>query len=132
MTARRRHRRGLAVQTPGRRGAILDGDDRPFTRRKEVHEAPPLPLEAEPPMATNRFIRRLAAILRETADRRAQEWRNEVCEAGWVALPELAAPCSCCHRRALTPISLLTSDGEAAVRFCSYCDRLGAPMVRGD
>jgi hypothetical protein len=72
-------------------------------------------------MATNPFIRRLAAILRETADRRAQEWRHEVSEAGWVALPELAAPCSCCHRRALTPISLLTSDGEAAI--------LSAPTV---
>jgi len=86
-------------------------------------------------MATNHLIRRiarrLAEILRETADRRAQEWRLEVTEAGWVALPELAAPCSCCYRRALTPISWLTSDGEAAVRFCSDCDRLGAPMVRG-
>jgi hypothetical protein len=80
-------------------------------------------------MATNRFIRRLAAILRETADLRAQYWRYEVSDTGWSALPELAAPCSCCHRRALKPIAPSTSEGGAAVRFCSDCDRLGAPMV---
>ena len=52
-------------------------------------------------MATNRFTRQLAAILRETADTGAQSWRNQVREAGRVPRPELAAPCSCCHRRAL-------------------------------
>jgi hypothetical protein len=74
------------MQTPGRRGAILDGDDRPFTRRKEVHEHHRCPW-------------------------RLNDHGNQP--------------------RALTPISLSTSDGEAAVRFCSDCDRLGAPMVRG-
>lgn len=43
-------------------------------------------------MATNRFTRQLAAILRETADMGAQSWRNQVSEAGWVPRPELAAP----------------------------------------
>jgi hypothetical protein len=43
-------------------------------------------------MATNRFLRQRTEFLRETAERRAQEWRNEVGEAGWVPLPELAAP----------------------------------------
>jgi hypothetical protein len=43
-------------------------------------------------MATNRFLRRLAAILRETADLRALSWRDEVSAAGWVPAPELAAP----------------------------------------
>ena len=82
-------------------------------------------------MATNRFTRQLAAILRETADTGAQSWRNQVSEAGWVPRPELAAPCSCCHRRALERLAPSASDGGAAVRFCSDCDRLGAPMVRG-
>jgi hypothetical protein len=81
-------------------------------------------------MATNRFTRQLAAILRETADIGAQSWRNQVSEAGWVPRPELAAPCSCCHRRALERIAPSSAaDGGAAVRFCSDCDRLGAPMV---
>jgi hypothetical protein len=80
-------------------------------------------------MATNRFTRQLAAILRETADTGAQSWRNQVTEAGWVPRPELAAPCSCCHRRALERIAPSASDGGAAIRFCPDCDRLGAPMV---
>ena len=80
-------------------------------------------------MATNRFFRRLAQVLRETADLRAQSWGYEVSEAGWVPRPELAAPCSCCHRRALERIAPSASDGGAAVRFCSDCDRLGAPML---
>jgi hypothetical protein len=62
-------------------------------------------------MATNRFLRRLAAILRETADLRAQSWRDQVSAAGWVAAPELAAPCSCCHRRALKPVAPLRTGG---------------------
>ena len=80
-------------------------------------------------MATNRFTRQLATILRETADLGAQSWREEDVEAGWVPRPELAAPCSCCHRRALERIVPSGSDGGAAVRFCSDCDRLGTPMV---
>jgi len=96
----------------------------PFDRAKPTQS-----LEAEPTMATNRFTRQLAAILRETADMGAQSWRDQVSEAGWVPRPELAAPCSCCHRRALERIASSAADGGAAVRFCSDCDRLGAPMV---
>jgi hypothetical protein len=80
-------------------------------------------------MATNRFLRQLTEFLRETAERCAQEWRNEVAEAGWVALPELAAPCSCCHRRSLKRITPAAPHGGSPIRFCSDCDRLGAPMV---
>ena len=80
-------------------------------------------------MAINRFLRWLAAFLRETADLGAQSWRDEVSAAGWVAGPELAAPCSCCHRRALKPVTPLATNGRAAVHFCPDCDRLGAPML---
>jgi hypothetical protein len=80
-------------------------------------------------MATHRFTRQLAVILRETADTGAQSWRNQVSEAGWVPRPELAAPCSCCHRRALERIAPSAADGGAPVRFCPDCDRLGAPML---
>jgi hypothetical protein len=38
-------------------------------------------------MDTNRFLRQLAEFLRETAERRALEWRNEIGEAGWVPCP---------------------------------------------
>jgi hypothetical protein len=55
-------------------------------------------------MDRNRFLRRLTEFLRETAERRAREWRNEVGEAGWASLPELAAPCSWCQRRSLKRI----------------------------
>ena len=80
-------------------------------------------------MATNRFLRQLTEFLRETAEQRAREWRNEVGEAGWVPLPELAAPCSCCHRRSLKRITPATPLGGSPIRFCSDCDRLDAPMV---
>ena len=80
-------------------------------------------------MSINRLLRSLAAILRETADLRAQYWRYEVSSAGWAPLPELVAPCSCCHRRSLRPVTHRTSAGGPAVRFCQDCDRLGAPMV---
>jgi hypothetical protein len=69
-------------------------------------------------MATNRFLCRLAAILRKTADLRAQSWRDEVSAAGWVVAPDLAAPCSCCHRRALKPVAPSATNGRAAVHFC--------------
>jgi hypothetical protein len=76
-------------------------------------------------MATNRFFRRLAQVLRETADLRAQSWRYEVSEAGWVPSRELAAPCSCCHRRVLRPLDPSASQQGVAFRFCPDCDRLG-------
>jgi hypothetical protein len=76
-------------------------------------------------MATNRFFRRLAQVLRETADLRAQSWRYEVSEAGWVPSPELAVPCSCCHRRVLRPLGPSASQQGVAFRFCPDCDRLG-------
>jgi hypothetical protein len=82
-------------------------------------------------MAINRFLRRLAEILRETADPCAQSWRDEVSAAGWVAAPDLAAPCSCCHRRALKPVAPSATNGRRAVQFCPDCDRLGAPMRTG-
>jgi hypothetical protein len=80
-------------------------------------------------MATNRFLRRLAEILRETADLRAQSWRDEVSAAGWVAEPEFAAPCSCCHRRALKPVAASATNGRppASAPTVTVCDRLGAP-----
>ena len=80
-------------------------------------------------MATNRFLRQLTEFFRETAERRAQEWRNEVAEAGWVPLPELAAPCSCCQRRSLRRITPAAPLGGLPIRFCSDCDRLDAPTV---
>ena len=81
-------------------------------------------------MSINRLLRSLAAILRETADLRAHYWRHEVSSTGWAPLPELVAPCSCCHRRTLRPTHR-TSAGAPAVRFCQDCDRLGARMVMG-
>jgi hypothetical protein len=80
-------------------------------------------------MAIERFLRNLTELLRDIAERRAQEWRHEVGEAGWVPLPELAAPCSCCHRRSLKRITPAGPPGGSPIRFCSDCDRLGAPMV---
>jgi hypothetical protein len=80
-------------------------------------------------MSTNRFIRGVAAILRQTADLRAHYWRYEVSGAGWAPLPQLAVPCSCCNRRTLQPVAPWASQVEAAVRFCPDCDRLGALMV---
>lgn len=79
-------------------------------------------------MATNRFLRQRTEFLRETAERRAQEWRNEVGEAGW-------APC-----RSSPPLLVLAASKpevhhsrgaprRVAIRFCSDCDRLDAPMV---
>ena len=89
-------------------------------------------------MATNRFTRQLATILRETADLGAQSWRKEVVEAGWVPRPELAAPCSCCHRRALERIVPSGSDGGTAVlvgmtplhAICSVIQTGFAPAAR--
>jgi hypothetical protein len=75
------------------------------------------------------MLRRAAAILRETADLRAHYWRDEVGAAGWAPLPELAAPCSCCQRRALRPVADRAASAGPAVRYCPDCDRLGAPMV---
>jgi hypothetical protein len=80
-------------------------------------------------MDIDRFLRRLTEFLRETAERRALEWRNEVAEAGWVPLPELAGPCSCCHRRSLKRITPPAPLVGSPIRFCSDCDRLDAPMV---
>jgi hypothetical protein len=80
-------------------------------------------------MSTNRLIRGVAAILRETADLRAHYWRYEVSGTGWAPLPELAALCSCCNRRTLQPVAPWASQVGLAVRFCRDCDRLGAPMV---
>jgi hypothetical protein len=80
-------------------------------------------------MDRNRFLRRLTEFLRETAERRAREWRNEVGEAGWASLPELAAPCSWCQRRSLKRIPPAAPLGGSPIRFCSDCDRLDAPMV---
>jgi hypothetical protein len=76
-------------------------------------------------MATNRIFRRLGQVLRETVDLRAQSWRSEVSEAGWVPSLELAGPCSCCHRRVLRPVAPSASHQGAAFRFCPDCDRLG-------
>ena len=80
-------------------------------------------------MDRNRFLRRLTEFLRETAERRAREWRNEVGEAGWASLPELAAPFSWCQRRSLKRIPPAAPLGGSPIRFCSDCDRLDAPMV---
>jgi hypothetical protein len=77
----------------------------------------------------NRWLRSIAEILRETADLRAQAWRHELAGAVWAPLPELVAPCSCCHRRALQPVTGGAAQAGPPVRFCRDCDRLGAPMV---
>jgi hypothetical protein len=39
-------------------------------------------------MSMNRLVRGVAAILRETADLRAHDWRYEVSGPAWAPLPE--------------------------------------------
>jgi hypothetical protein len=80
-------------------------------------------------VSTNRFIRRVAQVLRETADLRAHYWRYEVSGAGWAPLPQPPARCSCCNRRAFQPAGQPEPAGTAPVRYCPACDRLGRPMV---
>lgn len=71
-------------------------------------------------------LRRLATILRETADLRAHYWRYEVSGTGWTPLPHPPVVCSCCSNFRVLKQG---PAGARQVRWCPECDRLVQPMV---